>query len=87
MSKMFRLEEFPGILKEITIKDDGNEKKGKVVFEFEDAEWEVKVTVKPKFEDLLEQFFVGVPYKITLTPMVKQLNDFGDSGSDENAEW
>jgi len=72
-SNMFRVEEFPGVLKEVTLKDDGNEIKGKATFEFGDAEWDIKVTVKPKFEDEIDQFFAGIPYKITLVPMIRQL--------------
>ncbi len=70
MSEAFKIVEFPGRLEEVTVKTaEGKEKQCKAVLKFEDSEWEIKVTVKPKYEDLFGGFIVGMPYYLNITPV------------------
>ena len=70
---MFKIEDFPGAIEEITVKHKKDEKKLRAKFVFEDSEYKITVTVEPQYEDLYDQFFTKIPYKLSLIPAIKQL--------------
>lgn len=74
MSKFFEVDGLIGSIEEVTVKHklDDTQLRAKIVFE--DAEYEITVTVKPKFADLHDKFFAKIPYRLTLKPNIKQLD-------------